>query len=113
MFAHDMFTPRQDVMTICLTLSYFFARNNHSMAQNNDPMPSAQAERTQGNPPGTMSIESYILQVQNFLSSTAHQLTEFRQSQSALEARVISLQNEINRPDERQGEPSFVVKPFT
>ena len=80
------------------------------MAQNNDPMPSAQAERTQGNPPGPMSIESYILQVQNFLSSTAHQLTEFRQSESALEARVISLQNEINRPDERQGEPSFVVK---
>ena len=69
------------------------------MAQNNDPMPSAQAERTQGNPPGTMSIEVYILQVQNFLSSTAHQL--FRQSQSALEARVISLQNEINRPNER------------
>ena len=100
-------------MTICLTLSYFFARNNHSMAQNNDPMPSAQAERTQGNPPGTMSIEAYILQVQHFLSSTAQQLTEFRQSQSALEARVISLQNEINRPDERQGEPSFVVKPFT
>ena len=60
-----------------------------------------------------MSIESYILQVQNFLSSTAHQLTEFWQSQSAFEARVISLQNDINRPDERQGEPSFVVKPFT
>ena len=99
-------------MTICLTLSYFFARNK--MAQNNDPMPSAQAERTQGNPPGTMSIEAYILPVQNFLSSTAHQLSEFRQSQSArLEARVISLQNEINRTDERQGEPSFVVKPFT
>ena len=98
-------------MTICLTLSYFFARNK--MAQNNDPMPSAQAERTQGNPPRTMSTESYILQVQNFLSSIAHQLTEFRQSQSPLEARVISLHNEINRPNERQGEPSFVVKPFT
>ena len=71
------------------------------MAQNNDPMPSARAERTQGDPPGPMSIESYILQVQNFLSSTAHQLTEFRQSQlSALEARVISLQNQIYRRDE-------------
>ena len=92
MFAHDMFTSRQDVMTICLTLSYFFARNNHSMAQNNDPMPFAQVERTQGNPPGPMSIESYILQIQNFLSSTAHQFTEFRQSQSALEEGVISLQ---------------------
>ena len=113
MFAHGMFTPQQDVMTICLTLSYFFARNNHSMAQNNDPMSSAQAESTQGNPPRPMSIESYFLQTQNFLSSTAHQMTEFRQSQSALEARVISLQNEINRPDERQGEPSFVIKPFT
>ena len=83
------------------------------MAQNNDPMPSAQAERTQGNPPGPMSIESYFLQIQNFLSSTAHQMSELRQPQSALEARVISLQNETNRPDERQGEPSFVVKPFT
>ena len=40
-------------------------------------------------------------------------MTELRQSQSALEARVISLQRETNRPDERQGEPSFVVKPFT
>ena len=96
-----MFTSQQDVMTICLTLSYFLARNNYSMAQNNDPMPSAQAERTQGNPPGPMSIESYILQVQNFLSSAAHQITEFRQSQSALEARVISLQTETNKPDER------------
>ena len=37
-------------------------------------------------------------------------MTEFWQSQSALEARVISLQNKINRPDERQGEPSFVVE---
>ena len=83
------------------------------MAQNNDPMPSARAERTQGDPPGPMSIESYFLQIQNFLSSTTHQMTEFRQSQSALEARVISLQNEINRPDERQGEPSFVIKTFT
>ena len=40
-------------------------------------------------------------------------MTEFLQSQSVFEARVISLQNEINRPDELQGEPSFVVKPFT
>ena len=40
-------------------------------------------------------------------------MTELRQSQSALEARVISLQRETNRPNERQGEPSFVVKPFT
>ena len=100
-------------MTFFLTLSYFCARNNHSMAQNNDPMPFAQVERTQGNPLGPISIEAYFLQVQNLLSSTAHQLTEFRQSQSALEARVISLQNEINRPYERHGEPSFVVKPFT
>ena len=71
------------------------------MAQNNDPMPSAQVERTQGNPPRPICIEAYFLQIQNFLSSTAHQLTEFQQSQSALEARVINLQNEINRPDER------------
>ena len=68
MFAHAMFTSRQDVMTICLTLSYFFARNNHSMAQNNDPMPSAQAERTQGNPPGTISIDAYISLVQPRIS---------------------------------------------
>ena len=40
-------------------------------------------------------------------------MSELRQSQSALEARVISLKNETNRPNERQGEPSFVVKPFT
>ena len=62
------------------------------MAQNNDPMSSAQSERTQGNPPGPISIEAYFLQVQNFLSSSVHQLTEFRQSQSALEAQVISQQ---------------------
>ena len=41
-------------------------------------------------------------------------MNELQQSQNALEARVISLQNETNRPDERQGESSnFVVKPFT
>ena len=40
-------------------------------------------------------------------------MSELRQSQSSPEARVISLQNETNRPDEHQGEPSFVVKPFT
>ena len=57
MFAHGMFTSQHDVMIICLTLSYFFAKNNHSMAQNNDLMPSAQAERTQGNPPGPRTQE--------------------------------------------------------
>ena len=108
-----MFTSRHDVMTISLTLSYFFARNNHSMAQNNNPMSSAQAERSQGNPHGPMSIESYFLQIQNFPSSTTHKMSELRQSQRALEAHLISLQSETNRPDERQGEPSFVVKPFT
>ena len=71
------------------------------MAQNNDPMPSAQAQRTQGNPPGPMSIELYILQIQNFLNSTLHEISALRQSQSAFEARVINLQNEMNRPDER------------
>ena len=80
------------------------------MAQNNNPMPSAQVEKTQGNPPRPMSFESYILQIQNFLSSIVHQMSELRQSQSALEAGVISLQNETHRPDERQGEPSFVVE---
>ena len=83
------------------------------MAQNNDPMSSAQAEGTQGNPPGLMSTEMYLAQISQYLSFTAQQMTELRQSQSALEARVISLQQETNRPDERQGEPSFVVKPFT
>ena len=83
------------------------------MAQNNDPMSSAQAEGTQGNPPGLMSTEMYLAQISQYLSFTAQQMTELRQSQSALEARVISLQHETNRPDERQGEPSFVVKPFT
>ena len=31
----------------------------------------------------------------------------------ALEASVISIQPDTNRPDERESEPSFVVKPFT
>ena len=103
-----MFTSWHDVMTICLTLSYFFARNNQSMAQNNNPMSSAQVEGTQGNPLEQMSIE-----MSQYLSFTTQQMTELRQSQSALEARVISLQRETNRPDEWQGERSFVVKPFT
>ena len=82
-------------MTIRLTLSYFFARNNHSMVQNNDPMSSAQAKRTQGNPPWAMSIESYFL----------HQMSELWESQSDVEACVISVQNGTNRA-------SFVRKPF-
>ena len=40
-------------------------------------------------------------------------MTKLWQSQSALEARVISLQREANRPDEWQGEPSSVIKQFT
>ena len=76
MFAHDMFTSRYDVMTISPTLSYFFSRNNHLMAQNNDPMSSAQAEGTQGNPPGQMSIEMYFSQITQYLSFTAQQMTE-------------------------------------
>ena len=40
-------------------------------------------------------------------------MSELWQSQSALRARVISLQRDTNRPIERQGEQSFVVNPFT
>ena len=83
------------------------------MAQNNDPMSFAQVEGTQGNPPGQMSIEMYFSEISQYLSFTAQWMTELQQSQSALEARVISLQRETNRPNERQGEPSFVVQPFT
>ena len=82
-------------------ISYFFARNNHSMTHNNDPMSIAQAEGSEGNPPGQMSIEMYFSQITQYLSFTAQQMTELRQSQSALEARVISLQRDTNRPDER------------
>ena len=70
------------------------------MAQNNDPMSSAQAEGAQGNPPGLMSTEMYLAQISQYLSFTTQQITELRQSQSALEARVISLQHENKRPDE-------------
>ena len=38
---------------------------------------------------------------------------EILQSNSALEARVLSIQRDANKHDECQGEPSFVVKPFT
>ena len=79
------------------------------MAHNNDPMASAQAAGIQGNPPGPSPIESCILQIHNVLNSTLQEISALRQSHNALEARVISIQNDTNRPDERQGEPSFVV----
>ena len=72
------------------------------MAHNNDPMASVQMERYQGNPPRSSPLKSIL-----------HDIFTLRQSHSALEARVISIQCDANIPDERQGEPSFVVKPFT
>ena len=76
-------------------------------------MASAQAVGIQGNPLGPSPIESCILQIHNVLNSTLQEISTLRQSHNGLEAHVISIQNDINRPDERQGEPSFVVKPFT
>ena len=69
--------------------------------------------RIQGNPLGPNPIESCILQIRNFLNSTLHEIPALWQSHNALEACAISIQNDTNRPDERQGEPSFVVNPFT
>ena len=83
------------------------------MDHNNDPMTSTQRQGIQGNPPGLSPIELYFLQIQNCLNSTLHQISALQKSDSALEARVISIQRDANRPDERQGEPSFVVKSFT
>ena len=83
------------------------------MAHNNDPMAYTQATGIQGNPPRPSPIESCILQIHNVLNSTLQEISSLRQSHNALEPRVISIQNDTNRPDERQGEPSFVVKPFT
>ena len=62
---------------------------------------------------GAILIDSYFLQIQNFPNSTLNKISELRQSHGSLEACVISMQCDINRPDERQGEPSFVIKPFT
>ena len=73
------------------------------MAHNNDSMMFAQAERIQGNPPRPSPIESYILQIQNVLNSTLHEITALWQSHSALETHVISIQRDANRPNERQG----------
>ena len=83
------------------------------MGHNNDLMTSTQAIGNQGNPLGPSPIESCILQIHNVLNCTLHEIFALWQSHNALEAHVISIQHDINRPDERQGEPSFVVKPFT
>ena len=83
------------------------------MAHNNDPMASAQAAGIQGNPPGPSPIELCILIIQNVLNSTLQEISTLQQSHNALEARVISIQKDTNRPNERQGESSFVIKPFT
>ena len=69
------------------------------MAHNNDPMASVQMERYQGNPPRSSPLKSIL-----------HDIFTLRQSHSALEARVISIQCDANRPHEPQGEPLFVVK---
>ena len=107
MFAHDVFTPRHYVMAICLTLSYFMARHYNIMT-------SSQVEAIQGNTHiGPIPIESYFVQIKNLLNSTLNEISALRQSHSALEARVISMQLNTNKPDERQGEPSFVIKLFT
>ena len=76
-------------------------------------MASAQAAGIQGNPLRPSPIESCISQMHNVLNSSLQEISTLRQSHNALEARVISIQKDTNRPDERQGESSFVIKSFT
>ena len=83
------------------------------MAHNNDPMASTQAVGIRGTPPGPSPIESCILLINNVHNSTLQEISALRKSHNALGARVISIKNDTNRLDERQGEPSFVVNPFT
>ena len=68
------------------------------MAHNNDPMASAQVAGIQGNPPGPSPIESCILQTHNVLNCTLQVNSALQQSHNALEARVISIRNDTNRP---------------
>ena len=82
------------------------------MAHNNDPMTSSQVEAIQGNTLGAILIESYFLQIQNFLNSTLNKISALRQSHGALEAWVISMQCNTNKLDEHQGERSFVINLF-
>ena len=93
-------------MDICLTLSYFLVRNYILMARNNDSMTSSKAEAIQGNTPGAIPIESYFLQLQNFLNSTMNGVSKLRQSHGVCNTR------DTNKPHKRQGEQSFVIKPF-
>ena len=77
-------------------------------------MTSAQVEWIQGNTHiGTILIESYFLQILNFLNSTLNDISALRQSHGSLEAQAISMQHNTYKPNEDLGEPSFVVKPFT
>ena len=49
---------------------------------------------------GAILIDSYFLQIQNFLNSTLNEISRLRQCHSGLDARVISMQRDTNRPDE-------------
>ena len=49
-----------------------------------------------------------LLQLQNSFNSILNEISKLRQSHDALEARVISMQRDINRLEELQGEPLFV-----
>ena len=91
-------------MAIYLTLSYFFAKHYIFMAHNNEPMTSTQVEGIQGNTLGAIPMESYFLQIHNFLKSTLNEIIEFWQSHGTLEAHLISMQCNTNRPKEHQGE---------
>ena len=73
------------------------------MAHNHGSMISSQAEAIQGNTLGAIPIETYFLQIQNFLNSTLNEISAIRQSHGALEAWGISMQLDMNKPDECQG----------
>ena len=82
------------------------------MAHNNDLMSSSH-EGIQGNTSEAIPIYSYYSKMQNFLNSTFDEISKLQQSHGVLEAGVISMQQDTNKPNERQGEPSFVITTFT
>ena len=96
------------------SLILFLWQTLYFMNHNNDhPMATSQVAGIEGTTHGAIPIESYVLQIQNLLNFTSYEIFELWQSHGTLEAGVISIQQETNRLDECQGEPSFVVKPFT
>ena len=60
----------------------------------------------------TIPIEAYFHQIQHVLNSTLTKLSEHQKYHASLEFRVLDMHMNSSLKEDKQGEPSLVMKPY-